>query len=113
MRGVPLRHVCTDQRLWPGLVSPSCPTWVFILVLMGSCYSPIVPGHEIIGRVVEVGEGVEEWKTGDRVGGGWHGGHDGESRRSSVFSLMVCSFLGCMISLTLNTLESYRYMSGM
>ncbi|ROV90519.1 hypothetical protein VMCG_09841 [Cytospora schulzeri] len=38
---------------------------------------PIVPGHEIIGRVSEVGEGVLNWKAGDRVGGGWHGGHDG------------------------------------
>ncbi|KAK0614926.1 alcohol dehydrogenase [Bombardia bombarda] len=38
---------------------------------------PIVPGHEIIGRVVAVGEGVEAFKNGDRVGAGWHGGHDG------------------------------------
>lgn len=41
--------------------------------------SPIVPGHEIIGHVAGVGEGVSEWKVGDRVGGAWHGGHDGES----------------------------------
>lgn len=40
--------------------------------------SPICPGHEIIGRVAAVGEGVETWKEGDRVGGGWHGGHDGK-----------------------------------
>lgn len=39
--------------------------------------SPIVPGHEIIGDVVAVGRGEKVWKTGDRVGGGWHGGHDG------------------------------------
>ncbi|KAI1395597.1 putative alcohol dehydrogenase [Hypoxylon fuscum] len=38
---------------------------------------PLVPGHEIIGRVAAVGEGVSLWKVGDRVGGGWHGGHDG------------------------------------
>ncbi|KUI72847.1 Alcohol dehydrogenase [Cytospora mali] len=38
---------------------------------------PIVPGHEIIGRVAEVGDGVSGWKVGDRAGGGWHGGHDG------------------------------------
>ena len=40
-------------------------------------FSPIVPGHEIIGYVVAVGEGVSVWKVGDRVGGAWHGGHDG------------------------------------
>lgn len=36
---------------------------------------PRVPGHEIAGRVDQVGEGVTSWKPGDRVGVGWHGGH--------------------------------------
>lgn len=36
---------------------------------------PRVPGHEIVGRVDDVGEDVETWEEGDRVGGGWHGGH--------------------------------------
>jgi D-arabinose 1-dehydrogenase-like Zn-dependent alcohol dehydrogenase len=36
---------------------------------------PRVPGHEIAGRVDAIGEGVVEWKKGDRVGVGWHGGH--------------------------------------
>ncbi|KAF1962052.1 alcohol dehydrogenase [Byssothecium circinans] len=38
---------------------------------------PRIPGHEIIGTVVALGEGEKKWKVGDRVGGGWHGGHDG------------------------------------
>ncbi|KAH6853758.1 chaperonin 10-like protein [Chaetomium sp. MPI-CAGE-AT-0009] len=38
---------------------------------------PIVPGHEIIGHVAAVGDGVTAWKVGERVGAGWHGGHDG------------------------------------
>jgi D-arabinose 1-dehydrogenase-like Zn-dependent alcohol dehydrogenase len=37
---------------------------------------PRVPGHEIAGRVDAVGLGVTPWKAGDRVGVGWHGGHD-------------------------------------
>ncbi|KAF2707967.1 alcohol dehydrogenase GroES-like domain-containing protein [Pleomassaria siparia CBS 279.74] len=37
---------------------------------------PRVPGHEIIGTVAVVGDDVTGWKTGDRIGGGWHGGHD-------------------------------------
>jgi D-arabinose 1-dehydrogenase-like Zn-dependent alcohol dehydrogenase len=36
---------------------------------------PRVPGHEIAGRVDAVGANVTEWKPGDRVGVGWHGGH--------------------------------------
>ena len=38
---------------------------------------PRVPGHEVVGVVDEVGEGVSEWTKGQRVGVGWHGGHDG------------------------------------
>jgi D-arabinose 1-dehydrogenase-like Zn-dependent alcohol dehydrogenase len=37
---------------------------------------PRVPGHEVVGVLDEVGVGVTEWKKGDRVGVGWHGGHD-------------------------------------
>ncbi|MGB6834973.1 MAG: alcohol dehydrogenase [Candidatus Acidiferrum sp.] len=50
-------HLVKDG-LWPGIVYPR------------------VPGHEVAGVVDEVGEGVTEWKKGDRVGSGWHGGHD-------------------------------------
>ncbi len=38
---------------------------------------PRVPGHEVAGLVDEVGAGVSEWQIGQRVGVGWHGGHDG------------------------------------
>lgn len=36
---------------------------------------PRVPGHEVVGVVDAVGSGVTEWKKGERVGVGWHGGH--------------------------------------
>ncbi len=36
---------------------------------------PRVPGHEIAGRVDAVGADVTQWKPGQRVGVGWHGGH--------------------------------------
>ena len=35
----------------------------------GSIY-PMVPGHEIVGKVLQVGDGVENWKVGDTVGVG-------------------------------------------
>jgi len=31
---------------------------------------PMVPGHEIVGKVAEVGDQVRKWKTGDTVGVG-------------------------------------------
>lgn len=36
---------------------------------------PRIPGHEIAGRVDAVGADVKQWKPGQRVGVGWHGGH--------------------------------------
>lgn len=41
---------------------------------------PRVPGHEVAGIVDAVGSGVLEWRVGERVGVGWHGGHDGTCR---------------------------------
>jgi len=49
----------TKEGLWPGIQYPR------------------VPGHEIAGVIDAVGQGVAGWKTGQRVGIGWHGGHCG------------------------------------
>jgi D-arabinose 1-dehydrogenase-like Zn-dependent alcohol dehydrogenase len=38
---------------------------------------PCVPGHEIIGRIEEVGPGVTAWKVDQRVGVGFFGREDG------------------------------------
>src|SRR6202051_2106209 len=38
---------------------------------------PRGPGHEVAGVIHELGAGISEWKTGQRVGVGWHGGQDG------------------------------------
>jgi alcohol dehydrogenase, propanol-preferring len=39
--------------------------------------SPIIPGHEIVGRIDEIGLGVTGLKTGERVGIPWLGHTDG------------------------------------
>jgi len=39
---------------------------------------PLVPGHEIVGRVEQVGERVENFRVGDRVGIPWLGWTCGE-----------------------------------
>jgi D-arabinose 1-dehydrogenase-like Zn-dependent alcohol dehydrogenase len=57
--GVCHSDVLTKEGLWPGIQYPR------------------VPGHEVVGIIEEVGADVSEWQTGQRVGVGWHGGHDG------------------------------------
>ena len=39
---------------------------------------PRVPGHEVVGTVDAVGEGVSQWSAGQRAGVGWYGGHCGK-----------------------------------
>jgi D-arabinose 1-dehydrogenase-like Zn-dependent alcohol dehydrogenase len=77
---------------------------VLIKVLAcGVCYSdvgaaggefgdifPRVPGHEIVGDVVEVGEGVTNFEVGQRVGGAWHGAHDQTCRSCQRGSFQTC-----------------------
>jgi propanol-preferring alcohol dehydrogenase len=41
---------------------------------------PLIPGHEIIGRVVGLGAGVKDFREGDRVGVPWLGWTCGECR---------------------------------
>jgi D-arabinose 1-dehydrogenase-like Zn-dependent alcohol dehydrogenase len=57
--GVCHSDVLTKEGLWPGIQYPR------------------VPGHEVAGIVDERGAGVSAWNKGQRVGVGWHGGHDG------------------------------------
>src|ERR1700693_408057 len=56
--GICHSDMVVKEGLWPGLKYPR------------------VPGHEIAGRVDAVGDGLTNWKSGQRVGVGWHGGHD-------------------------------------
>jgi D-arabinose 1-dehydrogenase-like Zn-dependent alcohol dehydrogenase len=57
--GVCHSDMFTKEGAWPGIQYPR------------------VPGHEVAGIIDELGEGVSEWKKGQRIGVGWHGGHDG------------------------------------
>src|SRR6266700_4391997 len=62
------------EGLWPGIQYPR------------------VPGHEVIGVVDAVGERVKPWKTGQRVGVGWHGGNCGycdHCRRGEFFACEI------------------------
>ncbi|KAI9749031.1 MAG: Saccharopine dehydrogenase [Chaenotheca gracillima] len=52
---------------------------------------PITPGHEIVGQVAAVGPGEKQWKVGERVGGPWHGGHDGTCKQCRRGQYQMCS----------------------
>ncbi len=41
---------------------------------------PVIPGHQIVGRVVEVGRGVADRRAGDRIGVAWIRWADGDCR---------------------------------
>jgi D-arabinose 1-dehydrogenase-like Zn-dependent alcohol dehydrogenase len=56
--GICLGDHLVKDGLWPGITYPRS------------------PGHEISGVIDKVGPGVTAWKEGQRVGVGWHGGHD-------------------------------------
>jgi len=47
----------TKDGSWPGITYPRS------------------PGHEIAGVIEALGEDAWDWKLGNRVGVGWHGGH--------------------------------------
>ncbi|HEY5198685.1 MAG TPA: alcohol dehydrogenase [Solirubrobacteraceae bacterium] len=54
---------------------------------------PLIPGHEVAGVLDALGEGVEGWEVGQRVGVGWFGGNCGhcESCRRGDFIWCVNS----------------------
>src|SRR5215470_3654275 len=70
--GVCHSDVLTKEGLWPGIQYPR------------------VPGHEVAGIVDAVGAGVSSWKKGQRVGVGWHGGHDNTCRECRRGDFINC-----------------------
>ena len=85
------------------------PGWVRIRVqACGVCHSdslvkeghapglqyPRVPGHEVVGVVDALGDGVTLWKLGQRVGVGWHAGHCGQCD-----ACRNGDFFGCQVAL--------------
>ncbi len=57
--GICHSDVMVKDGIWPGIQYPR------------------IPGHEVVGLIDERGAGISDWKIGQRVGVGWHGGQDG------------------------------------
>ena len=53
---------------------------------------PRVPGHEIAGVIDATGTNVNEWKIGQRIGIGWHGGHCGHCESCRRGDFITCSY---------------------
>ncbi len=92
MRAVQVKHANGPFELVERDIPSPGPGHVLIKVqACGVCHSdaftktgafpniafPRVPGHEVVGLIETVGERVPDWKPGQRVGVGWHGGHCG------------------------------------
>jgi D-arabinose 1-dehydrogenase-like Zn-dependent alcohol dehydrogenase len=54
---------------------------------------PRSPGHEVAGVIDALGEDVGDFKRGDRVGVGWHGGHCSRCDRCRRGDFISCRFL--------------------
>jgi D-arabinose 1-dehydrogenase-like Zn-dependent alcohol dehydrogenase len=72
--GICHSDVLAKEGLWPGLQYPR------------------IPGHEISGRVDAVGAEVTQWKPGQRVGVGWHGGHCFKCEPCRRGDFLLCQF---------------------
>lgn len=51
---------------------------------------PIVPGHQVVGRVSALGHGVTDWSVGDRVGVAWLAGSCGQCERCRAGDENLC-----------------------
>ena len=61
---------------------------------------PRVPGHEVVGRIEAVGDGVTKWKIGQRVGVGLIAGEDGvcePCRRGDIVNCQNPVILGVTV----------------
>lgn len=99
-------HVDTDGKLQPverELTAPASGTVRIRLEANGVCHSDsvavhpheagefdAVPGHEAVGVIDALGEGVTGWAVGDRVGVGFLAGHCGQCA-----ACRQSDFVGC------------------
>jgi D-arabinose 1-dehydrogenase-like Zn-dependent alcohol dehydrogenase len=65
----------TKDGTWPGIAYPRS------------------PGHEIAGVIDALGDDAWDWRVGDRVGVGWHGGHCLKCDQCRRGNFINCRFL--------------------
>ncbi|KPI05794.1 Alcohol dehydrogenase [Actinobacteria bacterium OV450] len=68
---------------------------VFVSAKVPGVRFPLVPGHEVAGRIEALGEGAQDrgWQVGDRVAVGWFGGSCGHCTPCRQGDFIVCENL--------------------
>jgi propanol-preferring alcohol dehydrogenase len=100
-------HVAPDGSLQPThreLVEPAAGHVRIKVEACGICHSDagavhphpateagVVPGHEAVGRIDAIGNGVTGWSAGDRAGVGFLGGHCGVCEQCRRGNFTACS----------------------
>jgi 2-desacetyl-2-hydroxyethyl bacteriochlorophyllide A dehydrogenase len=72
---IPVPEISKDQVLLSVEACGVCHGDAKVIEGATSSY-PRIPGHEVVGVVEKIGSNVTKWKVGQRVGIGWHGGHN-------------------------------------
>lgn len=90
LKDVELKHPSPGQVLVKVLATGVCHSDAMVQDGQFGNSFPIVPGHEVIGNIAAVGDGEKRWKVGDRVGGPWHGGHDGICKQCQRGQFQMC-----------------------
>jgi D-arabinose 1-dehydrogenase-like Zn-dependent alcohol dehydrogenase len=90
LKTVDLKQPSANEVLVKSLACGVCFSDVAIATGAFGDVFPRVPGHEVVGDIVAVGENVTHLKKGDRVGGPWHGGHDGICRSCQRGNFQIC-----------------------
>jgi propanol-preferring alcohol dehydrogenase len=79
LREVPMPRPVSEQLLVRVLVCAVCRTDLHIVDgELPDPKLPLIPGHQIVGRIEEIADDVEGFSIGDRVGIPWLGWTDGE-----------------------------------
>lgn len=90
LKDVELQQPGPGYVLMKVLACGVCHTDLFVQQgLLGDLF-PRVPGHEAVGEVVAVGDGVTRVKIGERIGAAWHGGHDGSCHSCQRGLFQLC-----------------------
>lgn len=90
LKDVPLKAPTHGQVLVKVLASGICGTDVHILNNQVGAQFPHVSGHEILGEIVAIPDTEDYWKVGQKVGGGWHGGHCQVCKQCKRGEFLLC-----------------------